>query len=130
MEWSVYSIQDAQNVRRERLQMRVDSTVKQYIELKDRALEACDYQTSLRALNQLAKHLKIFEHYHATPLLETIEKNPDNLEDLVDQFLWINTFLGNWSYVLRALELKVKLAGKEKREWNYEEMLSSLELAG
>ena len=95
MEWSVYSIQDAQNVRRERLQMRVDSTVKQYIELKDRALEACDYQTSLRALNQLAKHLKILEHYHAAPLLEAIEMNPDGLEELVEQFLWINTSLGN-----------------------------------
>ena len=82
----------------------------------------------MRVLNQLVKHLKIFEHYHATPLLEAIEKNPDNLEDLVDQFLSINTSLGNWSYVLRALELKVKLAGKEKRELNYEEMLNSLEL--
>ena len=87
MEWSVYSIQDAQNVRRERLQMRVDSTVKQYIELKDRALEACDYQTSLRALNQLVKHLKIFDHCHASPLLEAIEKNLEDLEELVDQFL-------------------------------------------
>ena len=47
----------------------------------------------------------------------------------MDQFLWINTSLGNWSYVLRALELKVKLAGKAKGEWDYEEMLSSLELS-
>ncbi len=124
-----HTLQDAQRARRERLQMRVDSIVQQYIDLKERALSACDYQTSLRALNQLAKHLKIFEHYHAAPLLEAIERNPDNLEDLVDQFVWINTSLGNWSYVLRALELKVKLAGKEKREWNYEEMLNSLELA-
>ena len=121
-----HTLQDAQRARRERLQMRVDSKVKQYIELKDRALEACDYQTSLRALNQLVKHLKIFEHYHATPLLEAIEKDPDNLEELVDQLLWINTSLGNWSYVLRALELRVKLAGKEKGELNYEEMLNSL----
>ena len=59
-------------------------------------------------------------------MLEAIEKNPDGLEELVDQFLWINTSLGNWSYVLRALELKVKLAGKEKGELNYEKMLSSL----
>ena len=124
-----HTLQDAQNARSKRLQMRVDSTVKQYIELKDKALEACDYQTSLRALNQLAKHLKIFEHYHAAPLLEAIEKNPNNLEELVDQFLWINTSLGNWSYVLRALEMKVKLAGKEKEEWDYEEMLGTLELA-
>ena len=109
--------------------MQAGSTVKQYIELKDKALGACDYQTSLRALNQLVKHLKIFEHYHAAPLLEALEKNPDNLDELVDQFLWINTSLGNWSYVLRALELKVKLAGKEKGELNYEEMLNSLELA-
>ena len=104
-------------------------TVQQYIELKDRALDACDYQTSLRALNQLVKHLRIFEHYHATPLLEAIEKGPDNLDELIDQFLWINTSLGNWSYVLRALESRVKLAGKYKGELNYEEMLNSLELA-
>ena len=119
-------LQDAQNARRQHLQMRVDSTVKQYIELKDKALEACDYQTSLRALNQLVKHLKIFEHHHASPLLEASEKNPEDLEELVDQFLWINTSLGNWSYVPRALEMKVKLTGKEKGELNYEEMLSSL----
>jgi hypothetical protein len=56
-------------------------------------------------------------------LLEAIEKNPDDLEELVDQFVWINTSLGNWSYVLRALELKVKLAGEKKEEWDYEEML-------
>ena len=124
-----HTLQDAQNARSERLQMQVDSTVKQYIELKDKALAACDYQTSLRALNQLVKHLKIFEHYHAAPLLKAIEKNPDNLEELVDQFLWINTSLGNWSYVLRALELKAKLAGREKGEWDYEEMLNSLGLA-
>ena len=123
-----HSLQDTQNARRERLQMRVDSTVKQYIELKKKALEAYDYQTSLRALTQLVKHLKIFEHYHASPLLEAIEKNPEDLKVLVDQFLWINTSLGNWSYVLRALELKVKMAGKEKGELNYEEMLNSLEL--
>ena len=73
--------------------------------------------------------MKIFEHYHAAPLLEAIEKDPENLEELVNQFLWINTSLGNWSYVLRALELKVKLAGEKKEEWrDYEEMLNSLEL--
>ena len=77
-----HTLQDAQNARSERLQMQVDSTVKQYIELKDKALEACDYQTSLRALNQLARHLKIFEHYHASPLLEAIEKDPNNLEPI------------------------------------------------
>ena len=109
-----HSLQDAQNARRERLQMRVESTVKQYIELKDKALAACNYQISLRALIQLAKHLKIFEHYRAAPLLEAFQKDPDDLNELVDQFLWINTLLGNWSYVLRALELKVKLAGEEK----------------
>ncbi|MBT6727290.1 MAG: hypothetical protein HOA75_11125 [Deltaproteobacteria bacterium] len=62
-------------------------------------------------------------------MLEAFEKDPDNLNELVDQFLWINTSLGNWSYVLRALELKVKLAGEEKEGWDYEKMLSSLELA-
>ena len=50
-----------------------------------------------------------------------------NWLNLVDNDL-VNTLLGNWSYVLRALELKVKLAGKEKGELNYEEVLNSLEL--
>ena len=81
-----HTLQDAQNARSERLQMRVDQTFQQYIELKEKALVACDYQTSLRALNQLVKHLKIFEHYHAKPLLEGIEQSPDDLKDLVDQF--------------------------------------------
>ena len=105
-----HTLLDAQNARRWRLQMRAG----QYIELKDKALAACNYQISLRALIQLAKHLKIFEHYRAAPLLEAFQKDPDDLNELVDQFLWINTLLGNWSYVLRALELKVKLAGEEK----------------
>ena len=105
-----HTLQDAQNARRRRLQMQAG----QYIELKDKALAACNYQISLRALIQLAKHLKIFEHYHDAPLLEAFQKDPDDLNELVDQFLWINTLLGNWSYVLRALELKVKLAGEEK----------------
>ena len=51
-----------------------------------------------------------------------------NWLNLVDNDL-VNTSLGNWSYVLRALELKMKLAGTGKRELNYEEMLSSLGLA-
>ena len=55
-----HTLQDAQNARSERLQMQVDSTVKQYIELKEKAPKISDYQTALRALNQLAKHLKIF----------------------------------------------------------------------
>ena len=45
-----HSLQDAQNARRQRLQMQVDLIVKQYIELKDKALAACDYQTALKAL--------------------------------------------------------------------------------
>ena len=53
-------------------------TVKQYIDLKGKALKISDYQTALKALNQLAKHLKIFGHYHATPLLEAIEKSTDH----------------------------------------------------
>ena len=75
-----HTLQDAQRARRERLQMRVDSTVKQYIELKDKALAACDYQTSLRALNQLVKHLKIFEHYHTAPLLGRLRRTRKTLK--------------------------------------------------
>ena len=47
----------------------------------------------------------------------------------MDQVLWINASLGNWSYVLHTLELKVKLTGKKKQDWNLWEMLNSLELA-
>ena len=57
-----------------------------------------------------------------------IEKDQDSLEDLVHQLLEANTALDNWSYVLRAFELNVKLAGK-KRAWDYEEILNYLELA-
>ena len=58
-----------------------------------------------------------------------IEKDQDSLEDLVHQLLEASTALDNWSYVLRAFELNVKLAGKEKREWDYEEILNYLDLA-
>ena len=37
-----HTLQDAQNTRSERLQMQVNLSVKQYIELKDKALAACD----------------------------------------------------------------------------------------
>ena len=46
-----HTLQDAQNAGSECLQMQVDSTVKQYIELKDKSLAARDYQTSHRAPN-------------------------------------------------------------------------------
>ena len=59
-------------------------------------------------------------------MLEAIKKNPDDFDELVDQFLWINTSLGNWSYVLRALNLKGQLlAGEKKEEWDYKEILNS-----
>ena len=48
-----------------------------------------------------------------------------NWLNLVDNDL-VNTSLGNWSYALRALELKVKLAGTGKGELNYEEMLREI----
>ncbi len=72
--------------------------------------------------------MKIFEHFHAANLLEVIEKDQDSLEDLVHQLLKLNIALDNWSYVLRAFELKVKLAGKEKGEWDYKKILNYLEL--
>ncbi len=55
-----------------------------------------------------------------------MEKNLEDLEELVDQFLWINISLGNWSHVLRALELRMKRAGEEKEDLNYEKKLREL----
>ena len=86
------------------------------------------FKVLLEGNNLPAFDVKIFKHYRAAPLLESMEKNLEDLEELVDQFLWINTSLGNWSYVLRALELKVKLTGEKKEEWDYEEILNFLEL--
>ena len=121
-----HSLQSAQNARSKDLKIKVDQTINQYKKLKDKAFKNSDCNTSLRALNQLVKHLRIFEHYHAVPLLEELEKNPDNLEELLNQFMWLNASLGNWSYVLRALELKVKLVGKERIDVNYEEILNTV----
>ena len=59
--------------------------------------------------------LKIFGHNHASLLPEAVEKNLNNLEKLVDQFLWISTSLGNQLCVLRALKLVVRLL-VERRE--------------
>ena len=81
------------------------------------------FKVLLKGNNLPAFDLKIFKHYRAAPLRESMEKNLEDLEELVDQFLWINTSLGNWSYVLRALELRMKRAGEEKEDLNYEKML-------
>ena len=48
-----------------------------------------------------------------------MQKDLDNLKRLVNQFLWINLSLGKYSSVLKALELKVKLAREEKGDLNY-----------
>ena len=67
------------------------------------------FQVLLEGNYHPAFELKVFEHDHVFPLPEALEKNPNNLEKLVDQFLWISTSLAIWSYVLRALGLKVRL---------------------
>ena len=79
-----HSLQSAQNARRRQLQIRA-------VEPVGERPEGLRLPNSTQSSNHLAKYLKIFGYYHAEPLLEAIEKDPDNLEELVDQFLWINT---------------------------------------
>ena len=81
-----YTLQDAQNASRVRLHLQVGAA-QQYIELKNRALKAYDNQTLLRSQNQSAKLPRVFEQYHATPLLEAMENNPEDFEKLAYQFL-------------------------------------------
>ena len=48
----------------------------------ERALEARDFETALKAPNQLCQRLRIFERHQALLLLETMEQAPNDWEGI------------------------------------------------
>ena len=54
-----------------------------YLQLMERALEAKDFETALKALNQLWNRLRVFERHQVLPLMEIMEQAPDDWEDML-----------------------------------------------
>ena len=121
------TLQDAQNARSERLQMQFRLQAVHWSErASPEGLRLLDSTQSTESASEAPENLRALSR--DAPAGSNWEKYRP-LEELVDQVLWLNASLGNWSYVLHTLELKVKLTGKKKQDWNLWEMLNSLELA-
>ena len=69
---------EAQEARARRLEIQADLVASKYMQLMERALEAKDFETALKALNQLCNKLKVFERHQALPLLEIMEQAPND----------------------------------------------------
>ena len=119
---------EAQEARAIRLEIKADIVASKYTELMDRALEAKDFKTALKALNQLCHKLKVFERYLALPLLEKIEKAPNDWEGILKATIRILAIAGKYDELLKALQLKAQLERSDNAEKLYERALLSLEL--
>ena len=74
---------EVQIARARRLEIQADLVASKYIQLMERALEAKDFETALKALNQLYQRLRIIERHQALLLLETMEKTPNDCEGIL-----------------------------------------------
>ena len=67
------SLVEAQEARARRLEIQADLVASKYMQLMERALESKDFETALKALNQLCNKLKVFERHQALPPLEIMD---------------------------------------------------------
>ena len=74
---------EAQEARARRLEIQADLVASKYLQLMERALEAKDFETALKALNQLWNRLRVFERHQVLPLMEIMEQAPDDWEDML-----------------------------------------------
>ena len=74
---------EAQEARARRLEIQADLVASKYLQLMERALEAKDFETALKALNQLWNKLRVFERHQVLPLMEIMEQAPDDWEDML-----------------------------------------------
>ena len=61
----------------------MNQQINKYLQLMERALEAKDFETALKALNQLCNKLKVFVCHQALPLLEIMEQTPNDWEGML-----------------------------------------------
>ena len=118
---------EAQEARARRLEIQAVLVASKYMQLMDKALDANDFETALKALNQLCNKLKVFERHQALPLLEVMEKAPNDLEGMLRATIGVLAIAGKYDELLKALKLKAQLEQANKAEGMYEQALLSLE---
>ena len=119
---------EAQEARARRLEIQADLVAGKYMQLMERALEAMDFETALKALNQLCDKLKVFERHQALPLLEVMEKAPNDWEGMLRATIGVLAIAGKYDELLKALKLKAQLEQASNAEGMYEQALLSLEV--
>ena len=117
-----------QEARARRLEIQADLVASKYLELMERALEAKDFETALRALTQLCQRLRIFERHQALPLLETMEQASNDWEGMLRATIGVLAIAGKYDELLKALKLKAQLEQASNAEGMYEQALLSLEV--
>ena len=76
------------------MEIQADLVASKYVELMERALEAKDFETALKALNQLCNKRKIFERHQALPLLEIMEQAPNDCEGMLRATIGVLAIVG------------------------------------
>ena len=118
----------AQEARARRLEIQAYLVASKYMQLMERGLDAKDFETALKALNQLCNKLKVFERHQALPLLEAMEQAPNDWEDMLRATIGVLAIAGKYDELLTALKLKAQIEQASNAEWIYEKALLSLEV--
>ena len=119
---------EAQEARARRLENQADLVASKYMQLMERALDAKDFEAALKVLNQLCNKLKVFERHQALPLLEVLEKAPNDWEGMLKATIGVLAIAGKYDELLKALKLKAQLEQASNAEGMYEQALLSLEI--
>ena len=119
---------EAQEARARRLEIQANLIASKYLQLMERALEAKDFETALKALNQLCNKLKVFERHQASPLLEVMEKSHNDWESMLRATIGVLAIAGKYDELLKALKLKAQLEQASNAEGMYEQAWLSLEV--
>ena len=119
---------EAQEARARRLEIQADLVASKYMQLMERGLDANDFETALKALNQLCNKLKVFERHQALPPLEAMEQAPNDWEGMLRATIGVLAIAGKYDELLKALKLKAQLEQASNAEGMYEQALLSLEV--
>ena len=119
---------EAQEARARRLEIQADLVASKYLQLMERALEAKNFETALKALSKFCDKLKVFERHQALPLLEIMEQAPNDWEGMLRATIGVLAIAGKYDELLKALKLKAQLEQASNAEGMYEQALLSLEV--
>ena len=118
---------EAQEARARRLEIQAELVASKYMQFMESALGVKDFETALKALNQLCIKLKVFERHQALPLLEIMEQAPNDQEGMLRATIGVLAIAGKYDELLKALKLKAQLEQASNAEGMYEQALLSLE---